>query len=107
MKKLNFKNMIQDAVITVKTESSEIANQNRLKIINEFVKDFKNDMMRVPNKQELLNNVLSNELQIDESFIDKYIETSDLMIVSNDEEQTQLIADIENDLKSNTVLDKL
>ena len=107
MKKLNFQNMIQDAVITVKTESSEIANQKRLKIIDEFVKDFKSDMMRVPNKQELLNNVLSQELQIDETFIDNYIETSNLMIISNDEEQTQMIADIENDLKSNTILDKL
>ena len=107
MKKINFQNMIQDAVATVANASSEIANKNRLKIIDEFVKEFKTDMMRVPNKQELLSNVLSNELQIDESYIDNYIMTSPLMVVSNDEEQSQMIADIENDLRSNTIIDKL
>lgn len=107
MKKINFQNMIHDAVATVATESSEIANKKRLQIIDGFVKEFKSEMMRVPNKQEILNNVLSSELQIDESFIDNYMQTSGLMVVSNDEEQSQMIADIENDLRSNTIIDKL
>lgn len=107
MKKLNFKNMIHDAVATVASESAEIANKKRIQIIDSFVNEFKTDMMRVPNKQELLNNVLSSELQIDESYIDNYIETSELMIITNDEEQSQMIADIENDLLSNTMIDKL
>lgn len=107
MKKLNFQNMIHDAVATVATESSEIANQKRIQIIDSFVKEFKLDMMRVPNKQELLNNVLSNELKIDEQYIDNYIVSSSLMTVSNDEEQTQMMADIENDLRSNNIIDKL
>lgn len=107
VKKINFKKLIGEAITTMQKESEEYAERKRLEIIDAFVEHFKEEMMRVPNKIELLNNVLFPSLGIDEVYIDNYIQTSPLMIIDNNEEHDQMVADIENDIKTNNEIQKL
>ena len=64
-------------------------------------------MMRVPEKTELMINILVPSLGIDEKYIDNYIQNILLMIMKHNEEQEQMAADIENDIKTNNEIQRL
>jgi hypothetical protein len=54
------------------------------------VYNFKEEMMRVPEKTELMINILVPSLGIDEKYIDNYIQNILLMIMKHNEEQEQM-----------------
>jgi hypothetical protein len=106
-KKINFKRMIGDAITTIQDENNAYADNQRKAIIDLFVNNFKDEMLRIPTKVEILNNVLTPSLNIDESYIDDYIKTSPIMVMAHNEEHDQLVADIENDIRTSNEIQKL
>lgn len=101
-RKINFKKLINDTVSTINNKSSEYANDMKMKVIEEFVNTFKTEMLRAPNKQEIIHNILSSDLQITEEMIDTFIQNNQaLMTQTIDDTMNNIEDDIENGIKLN------
>ena len=78
--------MVEDVVIHVKDNNEETARNMKKKLIEEFVENFKREMMRNPTKQEISNNLrLGDSVTIEEDIIDEYVKTH-LVKVENENE---------------------
>ena len=85
-KHTDFKKMVEDVVIHVKDNNEEAARDMKKKLIQEFVDNFKREMMRNPTKQEISNNLkLGDSVTIEEEIIDEYVKTH-LVKVENENE---------------------
>lgn len=74
LRKTNYKKLLNEVVLNIHDASDEESNQMKFKIISSFIDNFKKEMMRSPNKQELLNNLNSDDIEITEGIIDLYLE---------------------------------
>ena len=92
-KQFNFKQLVKDAVDDVKQHSEKHVNDVKNKIIEEFVNNFKDEMLRYPTKEELINNLVSDELKIGIELVELYMKLN--MELTNDQE-----ADIENNIQN-------
>ena len=64
-----FKEILYEAIDESAKSQSTLQNNAKNKVIHEFVKYFKSEMMRAPTKQEIMNNLHSSELNIREEDI--------------------------------------
>ncbi len=74
LRKTNYKKLLNEVVLNIDDASNEESNQMKFKIITTFIDNFKSEMMRKPSKQELINNLNSNKLNITEDIITLYLE---------------------------------
>ena len=93
-KQFNFKQLVKDAVDDVKQHSEKHVNDVKNKIIEEFVTNFKDEMLRYPTKEELINNLVSDELKIGIELVELYMKLN--MTETNDE----IDGDIENNIQN-------
>lgn len=70
-----FKEILYEAIDESAKSQSNLKNNAKNKVIQEFVKYFKSEMMRAPTKQEIINNLHSSELNIREEDIDLFMST--------------------------------
>jgi hypothetical protein len=81
-KHTDFKKMVQDVVINLKDSNKEVAKEMKMKLIEEFVDNFKREMMRHPTKQEIVNNLhIEGAITVEEVFVDEYLERVNLSTV--------------------------
>ena len=97
-----FKGLLDEVVDKTKKVSEEYQQNVKFKVINEFVENFKEETMRGPSKDELMNNLNIDVLGIGEKEIDDYIKKNPDKFVSNAtaSEETLDLGDIENDMNS-------
>ena len=69
-KKQKFRSLIDDVVNEI--DENEIPNKKTM-LINEFYENFEREMMRAPTKQDLLDNLSGEVMDISEDFIDAYL----------------------------------
>jgi len=80
VRKTNYKQLVNEVVMNIHQVSEEEAEVMKFKIIDNFINNFKEEMSRRPTKQEILNNVESGELHIDEQTITNYLAKHDNII---------------------------
>ena len=97
-KEKHFKTLITDLVTDLKKNTQEEIDDSKYKIIDAFINNFKSELLRMPTKEELLNNLVSEELGITQEIILKYI---------SEKMQDQLFDTIEQDLENNIQLNRL
>ncbi len=73
IRQTNYKELVNDVVMNVKQVSAEDALAMKYTIIDKFIENFKQEMTRRPTKQEILHNVESDDLEINETIIDSYL----------------------------------
>ena len=84
VKENKFKALISDVVNNSSSINKQHKEAMKYKLIGEFVENFRNEMMRGPSKQEMINNLNISSLDISESMIVKYInENPDKFSVKN------------------------
>ncbi len=86
-KHTDFKKMVQDVVIHVNESNEETAKQMKMKLIEEFVDNFKREMMRSPTKQEILNNLqIDGLIGVEDSLVNEFMSRMILTddVLSND-----------------------
>ena len=71
----NFKKMINDVVLHIGDASEEQARSMKMKLMQEFVDNFKREMVRNPTKQEIIHNLVSDNMALDNTIIDEFVET--------------------------------
>jgi hypothetical protein len=71
----NFKKMVNDVVLHIGDASEEQARSMKMKLIQEFVDNFKREMVRNPTKQEIIHNLASDNMALDDTIIDEFLET--------------------------------
>ena len=69
----NYKELINNVLMNVNQVSAEDALNMKYTVIDKFIENFKQEMSRRPTKQEIMHNVESEDLQINESIIDSYL----------------------------------
>ena len=73
-KHIDFKKMVEDVVIHVNDNNEEVAKRMKEKLIEEFVENFKREMMRNPTKQEIIDNLkLGDAVSIEEELVDDFV----------------------------------
>lgn len=81
-KHTDFKKMVQDVVIHVNESNEETAKEMKMKLIEEFVDNFKREMMRSPTKQEILNNLqIDGSIGVEDSLVNEFMSR---IILTND-----------------------
>ena len=70
-----FKEILYEAIDESAKSQTNLKNNSKNKVIQEFVKYFKTEMMRAPTKQEIMNNLHSSALNIETKDIDTFINT--------------------------------
>ena len=70
-----FKEILYEAIDESAKSQSTLQNNAKHKVIHEFVKYFKSEMMRAPTKQEIMNNLHSSELSISDEDIITFMNT--------------------------------
>lgn len=91
-----YKLLIKDMIQSSNEMSVNEKNNLKFKIIDQFVENFVKDMMRGPNKQEMMNNLNFDELGISESDIVNYMdENAHKFVVKNNEDIIKDLGDIE------------
>ena len=65
----NFKKMVNDVVLHIGDASEEQARSMKMKLMQEFVDNFKREMVRNPTKQEIIHNLVSDNMALDLSLI--------------------------------------
>lgn len=70
-----FKEILHEAIDESAKSQSTLQNNAKYKVILEFVKYFKSEMMRAPTKQEIMNNLHSSELSISDEDIITFMKT--------------------------------
>jgi hypothetical protein len=73
IRQTNYKELVNDVLMNINQVSDEDALQMKYTIITKFIENFKQEMSRRPTKQEIMHNVESGELHIDETTIDSYL----------------------------------
>ena len=74
MKKENkYKDMLDEIINTSKEKSQNERDNMKFNLIDQFVENFVSDMMRGPNKQEMMNNLNFDELGITEQDIEDFM----------------------------------
>lgn len=71
----NFKKMVNDVVLHIGDASEEQARSMKMKLIQEFVDNFKREMVRNPTKQEIIHNLVSDNMVLDDTIIDEFLES--------------------------------
>tara|TARA_R110002012_G_scaffold14830_2_gene60434 strand:- start:1963 stop:2859 length:897 start_codon:yes stop_codon:yes gene_type:complete len=71
----NFKKMVNDVVLHIGDASEEQARSMKMKLMQEFVDNFKREMVRNPTKQEIIHNLVSDNMALDNTIIDEFVET--------------------------------
>ena len=71
----NFKKMVNDVVLHIGDASEEQARSMKMKLIQEFVDNFKREMVRNPTKQEIIHNLASDNMALDDTIIDEFLES--------------------------------
>ena len=97
-KEKHFKTLITDLVTDLKKNTEDEMHDSKYKIIDEFINNFKSELLRMPTKEELLNNLDSQELGITREIILKYI---------SEKIEDNLFDTIEQDLENNIQLNRL
>lgn len=69
-KENRLKNLIKDAVINIDDNENY---SKKFKIIDEYYNHFKKELMREPTREELMDIVINESIQIDEKIIEKYL----------------------------------
>ena len=73
IRQTNYKELVSDVLMNINQVSEEEALQMKYTIITNFIDNFNQEMSRKPTKQEIMHNVESGELHIDETTIDSYL----------------------------------
>ena len=97
-KEKHFKTLITDLVTDLKKNTEDEMHDSKYKIIDEFINNFKSELLRMPTKEELLNNLDSQELGITREIILKYI---------SEKIEDNLFDTIEQDIENNIQLNRL
>ena len=71
----NFKKIVNDVVLHIDDASEEQARSMKMKLIQEFVDNFKREMVRNPTKQEIIHNLVSDNMALDDTIIDEFLES--------------------------------
>ena len=95
-----FKGLLDEVVDKTKKVSKEYQDGVKNKVIDEFVNNFKEEMMRGPTKEELMNNLNIDVIGIGEAEIERYIKNNpDKFTASRKSpDQIQDLGDIEHGL---------
>lgn len=97
-----FKGLLDEVVDKTKKVSEEYRDGVKNKVIDEFVNNFREEMMRGPSKDELMNNLNVEVLGIGETQIDAYIRNNPEKFTNTNSGPNQMldIGDIENDMQN-------
>ena len=69
----------------LKSNIANFLNRSDLtNVIDSFIDTFKQEMLREPNKEELINNLISEELKIDENIIENYLNSKNIDVSFSD-----------------------
>jgi hypothetical protein len=71
--KTNFKELLHQAVATLTDAEDEANSRIKHNLIGEFISNFQNEMCREPNKKEIMDNLISEQLHISEADIDDFL----------------------------------
>tara|TARA_B110000285_G_scaffold205087_2_gene242578 strand:- start:1033 stop:1935 length:903 start_codon:yes stop_codon:yes gene_type:complete len=82
-KQTDYKELLNNVVLTINEITEDETIQLQYEVIDKFIETFKHEMLRNPNKDEIFNNVISEELKIDENIIDNYLNERNLDISFN------------------------
>lgn len=95
-KENKYKNMIDEVINASKEKSQNEKDSMKFKLIDQFVENFVSDMMRGPNKQEMMNNLNFDELGITEEDIEDYMrDNAHKFVVKNNNDTIKDLGDIE------------
>ena len=83
-KENKFKSILNDVINNSSTINKQQNELKKIDLIDQFVENFRSEMMRGPNKQELYNNLNVSVLGISENMINEYIQNNpEKFIVKN------------------------
>ena len=68
-KQTDFKRLVNDVVMNIGEASNDQARSMKMKLVEEFVKNFKEEMMRYPTKQEVMQNLIHETIQLEENVV--------------------------------------
>tara|TARA_Y100000768_G_scaffold346915_1_gene294814 strand:+ start:5112 stop:6014 length:903 start_codon:yes stop_codon:yes gene_type:complete len=83
-KHTDYKELLNNVILTINETTEDETIQLQYEVIDKFIETFKQEMLRIPNKEEIFNNVISEELKIDENIIDNYLNERNIDISFND-----------------------
>jgi len=72
-KQTDYKELLNNVILTINETTEDESLQLQYEVIDKFIETFKEEMLRTPNKEEIFNNIVSEELKIDESIIENYL----------------------------------
>ena len=85
-KQTDFKKLVNDVVMNIGEASNDQARIMKMKLVDEFVKNFKEEMSRYPTKQEVLQNLIHDSIQLEEDIVIEVLQTYLSNELSNNEE---------------------
>ena len=83
-KQTNYKELLNNVILTINETTEDESIKLQYEVIDSFIETFKQEMLREPNKEELINNLISDELKIDENIIDNYLNSKNIDISFSD-----------------------
>ena len=95
-KENKYKDMLDEVINASKEKAQNEKDSMKFKLIDQFVENFVSDMMRGPNKQEMMNNLNFDELGITEEDIEDYMrDNAHKFVVKNNNDTIKDLGDIE------------
>ena len=83
-KQTDYKELLNNVILTINETTQDESIKLQYEVIDSFIDTFKDEMFREPNKEELINNLISDELKIDENIIDNYLNSKNIDISFSD-----------------------
>ena len=77
-KQTNYKELLNNVILTINETTEGESIKLQYEVIDTFIETFKQEMFRDPNKEELVNNLISEELKIDENIIENYLNSKNI-----------------------------